>query len=169
MDLIVFHQLFNLRHLSNQISHLGQIHFVGVGASAFLRVIDDLLEFLIDFFLNCDQMSVAEPNPEVILLIQIDCSIVCSNFTTFGDVFDIVNNVLVKEIVLHRCYDIEPSIDDEQLTPGLSRLALLTTFLGSFEEFLKRGVYLSSQRFAEFRIALVHNVRKFIIDSAYCQ
>jgi len=99
MDLEPFHHLLLLRKLTHHLCHVFQSHLRCVC----LGSVDDALNLFINIVERLQEMHVAQFNPQLILVIQMNYLIFNFNGSICIDsILDIDHIRLVKEIVHHR-------------------------------------------------------------------
>ena len=165
MDLVVLHQFFHLGHLSNHVCHFLQVQLVCFHASPLLGVFDYGFGLFIDCVHHEGQVSVSKPNPEVILVIQVDCPIVCLGSAIFTHISYIIHDSLVVEVVDHRRYNVNTSVNYQEGSPWLSGPYSTAALIETLKILMRLLCYL----FGQLALTLVLNIRKLVIAGAHSE
>lgn len=114
MNLIVFHEFFNFWHFSQEFGHLLEVHIICVGNLPLLGILYHLLCLRIDGVHHEGQVLVSESDPEIILIIKINHSVVSLCLSVFTNFSSVINDVLIVVVMDHRRYDVYAAIYDQE-------------------------------------------------------
>ena len=112
MDLETLHHLFLLGHVSDTGSHVLQTHCFCFGVALLASGVDDLSDLLVYLLEDFDAVGVAEPHPEIILVIQLNRFLIKlkSSIVTRKSVLVLRNIRLIKVVVRNRPYQVKAAI-----------------------------------------------------------
>jgi hypothetical protein len=104
MDLEALHHLFLFRHVSDAGGHILKTHCLCFGVAFLARGVYNLCYFFVDLLEHFNTVGVAETDPEIILVIQMNRFLIKfkSAIVARKTVFVLRNIRLVKVIVCYR-------------------------------------------------------------------
>ena len=103
MDLVVFHKLLNFWHLADELGHLLQVHIISVLAATLFGILNNFLGLSCNFIENISEMSIPEPHPKVILVVQVYLPVVGLNLSIVTWAQHVINDILIIIVVYDRC------------------------------------------------------------------